>query len=117
MGSIASQSVLIAGGAQDGFNWKGVAMGAVGSAATAGLGALAGGSNAFARTLDGMNGTVRATTLGAATSATSQAIGSVTGLQSFSWKNVAAGAVASGANYGSNQLTSGWKSSFGGGEN
>jgi hypothetical protein len=45
-----------------------------------------------------------------ATSATSQAIGSVTGLQSFSWKNVAAGAVASGANYGSNQLTTGWGS-------
>jgi YD repeat-containing protein len=88
-GAIASQGVLVAGGVQEGFNWKGVAMSAVGSAATAGVlnsSVGQGISNSF----------VQGAVQGGLSAAATGVVGSVTGMQSFSWKNIAAGAVSSG---------------------
>ncbi|WP_333682216.1 hypothetical protein [Dyella sp.] len=49
-------------------------------------------------------GVVRATAIGASNSTVSNVVGSVAGLQSFSWKNVAASAVAAGAGYAANRV-------------
>ncbi|WP_333682213.1 hypothetical protein [Dyella sp.] len=112
----AHQCSLIAGGAQQDFNWKGVAMGAVGSAATAGIGVAASGSNGFATALNNTPGVVRATAIGASNSTVSNVVGSVAGLQSFSWKNIAASAVSAGVGYAANRVmgqaqygTQGWR--------
>ncbi|WP_143135639.1 LysM peptidoglycan-binding domain-containing protein, partial [Burkholderia ubonensis] len=89
VGAAASQGVMIAGGEQKGFNWKGVALGAVGAGVTAGVGGAMGGG---AATTFG-SGMVQ----GAARSVVTQGIGVATGLQhSFDWKGVAASAIASG---------------------
>ncbi|SDJ83540.1 LysM peptidoglycan-binding domain-containing protein, partial [Variovorax sp. OV700] len=90
VGSIASQAVGIAIGAQDSFSWKGVALGAIGGGVTAGLGGaglLPDTGNVF------LNGAIR----GAVSSTLTQGIAVVTGLQDkFSWKSVAASAVGAG---------------------
>jgi len=115
VGSIASQGVLIAGGAQQDFNWKGVALSGIGAGVTAGAGAVANGGGVVANALNNSSGLVRATSIGATNSAVTNAIGSVTGLQSFSWKNVAASAVSAGVGYAANRFigqaqygTAGW---------
>ncbi|GKS92667.1 LysM peptidoglycan-binding domain-containing protein [Acidovorax sp. SUPP2539] len=90
MGSIASQIVGNAIGAQDGFNWKGVALSALGSGVTSGLGA-----SGLLPTTDSVfaNAALRQ----AVSSTISQGVGVVTGLQQrFDWKSVAAGAVGAG---------------------
>ncbi|MDN6886173.1 LysM peptidoglycan-binding domain-containing protein [Variovorax sp. CAN2819] len=96
VGSIASQAVGIAIGAQDGFSWKGVALGAIGGAVSAGLGGanvLPDTGNAF------VNGAMR----GALGSTITQGVAVVTGLQDkFSWKSVAASAVSAGVSQGLN---------------
>ncbi|MEN8517159.1 LysM peptidoglycan-binding domain-containing protein [Burkholderia sp. RS02] len=92
-GSMASQGVMIAGGAQQGLDWKGVALGAMG-------GAIAGGVTSAMPA--GSFGTAAAQ--GAARSVATQGIGLATGLQDrFDWKGVAASAIASGVGYAANQ--------------
>jgi YD repeat-containing protein len=89
VGSIAAQGTLIATGDQKGFDWKGVALGAVGGAISAGLPNLA--SNAF------VNGALQ----GAVGGALTQGIGVATGAQhSFDWKGVAVSAIARGIGQG-----------------
>ncbi len=93
VGSIVSQGVGIAIGAQEEFSWKGVALSAIGSGVTAGLGVAAGGVQASLGGTGLKNVIVRAATA----NAISQGIGVVTGLQDkFQWKNVAASAVGAG---------------------
>ncbi|KVO27578.1 LysM peptidoglycan-binding domain-containing protein [Burkholderia ubonensis] len=93
VGAAASQGVMIAGGAQSGLDWKGIALGAVGSAVTAGAGSTWG-------ALGIANPTVSAVMQGAARSAVTQGIGMATGLQhSFDWKGLAASVIASGVGY------------------
>ncbi len=92
-GSVVSQVVGIAIGAQDSFSWKGVALGAIGSALSAG----------FANVNFVDNAVGNAIIRGALRSATTQGIGVVTGLQDkFSWKSVIASAAAAGVSQGLN---------------
>ncbi|AVQ84980.1 hypothetical protein C4F17_28385 [Variovorax sp. PMC12] len=99
VGSIASQAVGIAIGAQDSFSWKGVALGALGGAVSAGIGAT-GLENAVSNGSTPLLG--RVVTL-ALSNATTQGIAVVTGLQDkFSWKSVAASAVSAGVSQGLN---------------
>uniref|UniRef100_UPI001C2F516C LysM peptidoglycan-binding domain-containing protein n=1 Tax=Burkholderia sp. GbtcB21 TaxID=2824766 RepID=UPI001C2F516C len=92
-GSMASQGVMIAGGAQQRLDWNGVALGAMG-------GAIAGGVTSAMPA--GSFGTAAAQ--GAVRSVATQGIGLATGLQDrFDWKGVAASAIASGVGYAANQ--------------
>ncbi|KQO16495.1 hypothetical protein ASF11_10030 [Acidovorax sp. Leaf76] len=89
-GSIASQVVGNAIGAQQGFNWKNVALSAISGGVSGGL---AGADFLPTNLGDFGNAAVRA----ALGSAVTQGIGVVTGLQrSFSWTQVAASAVGAG---------------------
>lgn len=116
VGSAASQGIAIAAGMQEGFDWKGVAMGAIGAGVTAGLGAAGLGGN-VASGLGFKEGSTafRYASLaanGAASSALTQGISVATGLQSsFNWRDVAISAVAApvaaAAGAGANKLI-GW---------
>ena len=93
LGSVASQTVGMAIGAQDGFNWNGVALGALGGAVTAGVmntgmgPTFSPGTSAFTR------GVVQ----GGISNTITQGVAVATGLQhSFDWRGVAAGAIAGG---------------------
>lgn len=103
VGSVASQLVGLATGTIDKFSWSGVAMGAIGSAVTAGVGAAAwegldGAGAFFSSNL--LNGVAKAAT----GSAITQGIGVVAGLQKkFSWTGVAAAALGSAASYGATE--------------
>ncbi|WP_185735876.1 hypothetical protein, partial [Burkholderia stagnalis] len=89
-GAMAGQLVMIAGGEQHGFNWKGIALSALGSGLTAGMGAA----------LGAPAGALSAAAQGAARSVVTQGIGVVTGLQDrFDWKGVAASAIAAGVGF------------------
>lgn len=92
VGSIASQGVSMALGMQDSFSWKGVAMGAIGAAATAGVGyalPVSPGTTLSAYELAGR---------AALANVASQGIQVATGLQEhFSWAGVAAAAVGAWA--------------------
>jgi len=96
-GSVASQAVAIADGDQKGFNWKGVAIGAIAGAVGGELGA-----SGFGKAVGGeLQLTGDALKYGAsainaaAGSVLTQGIGVVTGLQQqFSWSSVAAAAIA-----------------------
>jgi YD repeat-containing protein len=106
VGAAASQGLAIAMGMQDSFDWKGVALGAIGAGVTSGIGAagtaaraaqLAGGAGKVStlakigRGLDSIGSIGRA----AVTSGLTQGIAVATGLQSsFSWRDVAISAVA-----------------------
>ncbi|KAG9609068.1 hypothetical protein KCV01_g4047, partial [Aureobasidium melanogenum] len=115
VGSIAAQGVMIAGGEQNGINWKGVALGAVGGAAAGGAGFIPIGGGQTLGGLAGANSGLAsagaAVGQGAAAAAGSAVAGSVLGLQAFSWRDVAAGAVASAAGYGAGRLTTDWSTS------
>ncbi|WP_353556352.1 LysM domain-containing protein [Paraburkholderia terrae] len=93
-GAAASQTVMIAGGQQSGFNWNGVAMGALGGAVTFGLNA----SGLGAALSSGLDSQVASqVALGAVRSGMTQGLGVITGAQhSFDWKGMAASAIASG---------------------
>ncbi|SDP95280.1 LysM peptidoglycan-binding domain-containing protein, partial [Paracidovorax cattleyae] len=94
-GSIASQAAGNLMGIQDGFSWKGVAMGAIGGGIAGGLASssLLGGTG-FTETV------VRA----AVGNAMGQGIGVVTGLQDrFDWRGVVASAVGAGVGWGMNE--------------
>ncbi|WP_156957792.1 hypothetical protein [Paracidovorax oryzae] len=89
VGSVASQAVGIAIGAQKGFNWKSVGLAAVSSGVTAGLGNPSWlpdlGTFGNAAMKQAVSGTI------------SQGIGTVLGLQPrFDWKGVVAGAIGAG---------------------
>lgn len=89
-GSAASQVVAIADGDQQGFNWKGVALGAIGGAVTAGIGETGLGS--------GLGDLGQAAVQAAASSVVTQGIGVLTGLQDhFSWSQVAVAAATAPA--------------------
>ncbi len=88
-GSAASQAFNIAIGAQNGFNWKNVALSAI-------SGGIGGGLEASGLIQTG-NATLNTVARAAITSAGSQAIGVITGLQpSFNWKGVVASALGAG---------------------
>ncbi|MDP9933519.1 LysM peptidoglycan-binding domain-containing protein [Variovorax paradoxus] len=92
VGSIASQAVGVAIGAQDQFSWKQVALSAIGSGVTAGLG---GGL------INTGNVIGDAVVRGAVANSLTQGIAVATGLQSsFSWRSVAASAVGAGVAQG-----------------
>ncbi len=87
LGSIVSQGFGLATGIQDKFSWKGVA-----------LSALAGGIGAGVSLGAPGGGVLGAAARGAASSALTQGIGVVTGLQNkFDWAGVAAAGVGAGA--------------------
>ena len=98
VGSIVSQGVGIAVGAQDKFSWSGVAMGALatvaGGAATSIVGKVAEGGAQFG------NVVARAAVGNVITPGVAVAVG----LQDhFSWAGVAAAAVGAGVSYGVSQ--------------
>lgn len=99
VGSIASQGVAIATGMQDGFSWKGVAMGAIGAGAAAGVGAAAN-IGMSAQQIAAAQQSVSWSTVAlraAESSVITQGVGSMLGVSSFSWKAVAAAAAGAGA--------------------
>lgn len=92
-GSIASQAVGLATGTIDSFSWKSVALSALSSGVTAGLG------GGIASSVHGATGStfLAAAAQAAVANAVSQGIGVVTGLQpKFDWRGVAASAVGAG---------------------
>ncbi|MGU7783235.1 LysM peptidoglycan-binding domain-containing protein [Burkholderia sp. PU8-34] len=107
VGAVSSQGVMIAGGQQSGFNWNGVALGAVSGAVAGGVTSAM--SPAVAGTAGGAssgtsNGFQAAVLQGAVRSVATQGLGVATGLQDrFDWKGVAASAIASGVGYSAGQ--------------
>ncbi|PKB13885.1 LysM peptidoglycan-binding domain-containing protein [Janthinobacterium sp. 64] len=93
LGSIASQTVGMAIGAQDGFNWNGVALGALGGAVSAGV-MNTGMGPTFS---PGTSAFVKGAVQGGISNTITQGVAVATGLQhSFDWRGVAAGAIAGG---------------------
>ena len=93
LGSVASQVVGMSIGAQNGFNWKGVALGALGGAVSAGVMNTGMGPSFSPSTSAFARGVVQ----GGISSTITQGVAVATGLQhSFSWRGVAAGAIAGG---------------------
>lgn len=89
-GSIASQAVGVATGIQEKFDWKGVALSALSSAVSAGLGSVM-------KVAKGASATFEAIKRGALGSVITQGVAVATGLQdSFSWTSVAVSAVSAG---------------------
>ena len=98
-GSLASQTVGLATGIQDKFDFKGLALSAIGGGVTAGLGNLGGiskGLGGISKTLT--NGSFLSNVArGALSSAITQGIGVATGLQSkFDFAGVAAAGIGAG---------------------
>lgn len=93
-GSIASQAVGNAIGAQDGFSWKSVALSAIGSGVSAGVGAYANGLDSAMLGTTANGGTLsysQVAARAAVSNTISQGVGMAAGLQGgFSWANVAA---------------------------
>ncbi|MDK2127012.1 hypothetical protein, partial [Parachitinimonas caeni] len=91
VGSLASQMVGVAFGVQDSISWKGVATSALSAGITAGIG-----GSGLGEAIKGLGyGKAATSALTAAASSTiSQGILSAAGLGSFSWRNVAAAAIA-----------------------
>jgi hypothetical protein len=89
-GSIASQAVGIAIGVQQDFDWKGVALAAVG-------GAIGGGLSEFSAFSGAANSTANVVVRAAIGNALTQGVAVATGLQAkFDWKGVAIAAVGAG---------------------
>lgn len=125
IGSAASQGFLMATGAQQSFNWKGVAMGAVGAAVTAGIGGYLTDAAKAAQAAQAVTGVQAGTPAGVASASTvpeyfnvmgrqalgnalTQGAGVATGLQhSFDWRGLAATAVAAGVSYSVGRALSG----------
>ncbi|MBC7814162.1 MAG: LysM peptidoglycan-binding domain-containing protein, partial [Burkholderiales bacterium] len=93
-GSVASQVVGNAIGAQNGFSWKAVALSAI-------AGGMSGGANQLAGQMGGTlatEGTKGAIARAVVSNAMAQGVGMATGLQSgFSWRNTAASAAGAAA--------------------
>ncbi|WP_196491728.1 LysM peptidoglycan-binding domain-containing protein [Burkholderia territorii] len=103
IGAVSGQGVMIASGQQSGFNWNGVALGALGGAVAGGVTSALSPAMAGATSGAGTattNGFQTAALQGAVRSAVTQGLGIATGLQDrFDWKGVAASAIASGVGY------------------
>ena len=102
-GSVAAQGLNILAGNQSGLNWKGVAMGAVGTAVTAGVGSYFNAGNVAMLIKDTSSAVDYLSVAGQAAlrSAATQTIGVATGLQhNFDWQGLAAGAIAAGVAFG-----------------
>jgi YD repeat-containing protein len=98
MGSIASQVVGMAIGAQDGFNWKGVALSAIGGGVSAGMGGT------FGKDVVGAMGRA------ALSNTITQGISIATGLQNgFDWRSVAAAGAGAAAGFKVSQAVGGLK--------
>jgi YD repeat-containing protein len=92
-GSIVSQGVGLAIGAQDRFSWKGVAL----SALTGGVSGGLGGVNVFGSTAKGLGAIGNMAARGVASSVITQGIALAAGLQSkFDWAGVASAGVGGG---------------------
>ncbi|MDK2125911.1 LysM peptidoglycan-binding domain-containing protein [Parachitinimonas caeni] len=91
VGSVASQALGVALGVQDSISWKGVATSALGAGLTAGIG-----SSGLGDAIKGLGYGKTATTAltAAASSAITQGVMSMADMGSFSWRNVAAAAIA-----------------------
>jgi YD repeat-containing protein len=112
-GSIVTQGIKIAAGVQEKFSWKGVGLAAIGGAVSGGLGksglfGTTGADGAFTAGRIGIkNAVVNAGVQGAASSALTQGIGLVTGLQDkFSWAGVAAAGIGAAAGRAASGLAS-----------
>ncbi|SFP82623.1 YD repeat-containing protein, partial [Variovorax sp. PDC80] len=93
VGSIAGQAVGIGLGIQDGFDWKGVALGALGAGAAAGIGGWLNGGG-LGGALAGP-GTWQTAGRMAVTNIATQGLSIATGLQKgFDWRGVAASAAS-----------------------
>ena len=100
VGSFASQVAGNLMNMQSGINWDSVALGAIGSAVTAGVGELAGGPAGFSTAFGG-NVTAGAAAQAATADAITQGIGVVTHLQPhFEWSQVAAAGITAGVSQG-----------------
>jgi LysM repeat protein len=98
VGSIAGQIAGNALGIVDGFSWKAVALAAIGGAVTAGIGGMD-------FSMGTGSGVVNAVVRSAVSSAMTQGIAVVTGLQEhFNWRQVAMAGVSAGVGYGVNEL-------------
>jgi YD repeat-containing protein len=108
VGSAVSQGVAIAAGMQNGFDWKGVALGAIGGGVTAGLGIVGNGAlGATVKSLVRGNSYALAAINGATSNALTQGISVATGLQrSFSWRNVAISSLAAPVAHGFGEAAS-----------
>jgi hypothetical protein len=107
MGSAASQGFGVAAGIQDKFSWKGVAMGALSGAVSAGVGA----SGAFGN----MNAIVGGALRQATGNAITQGMGVATHLQDrFDWTGVAVAGVVGGTSAALGKLVPGGASYSGG---
>lgn len=98
-GSIVSQGVGIAIGAQDSFSWKGVALGALAGGVAAGVGGVGLTDGSRVGGIAGLNGAGLGSTIAraAVTNAATEGIAVATGLQDkFNWKAVAASAIGAG---------------------
>jgi YD repeat-containing protein len=111
VGSIVSQGVGLAIGAQDKFSWSGVALGAIGGAVGSGLGTVGSLSGNAIGGSTFLTGAVR----GAVGSVISQGVGLATGLQSkFDWTSVAVAGIGGGvSNWASGQLAANYTGTFG----
>ncbi|WP_229215412.1 DUF4214 domain-containing protein [Duganella sp. CY15W] len=95
LGSIASQLFNMATGQQKSFNWKAVALSELAAGMTQGVNMLADAGTLSSALTDASSNYVVAARAAIANVAT-QAVASVTGLQSFNWAGVAAAAVGAG---------------------
>lgn len=99
-GSVVSQGVGVAIGAQDSISWKGVALSAIGGGISAGIGASGFAGAVESATGSAVAGRMASMALG---NAVTQGVAVATGLQSsFSWRSVAASAVSVGVSQGLN---------------
>ncbi|MDB5838576.1 MAG: rane protein of unknown function, partial [Herminiimonas sp.] len=90
-GSMASQGVGVALGTQDGFDWKGVALSALGASVSAGVGSYF--NRLAAADVPGLERAGAFASRAALGNAVTQGIGVAAGLQDrFSWRNVASAA-------------------------
>jgi len=92
VGSIASQAVGMATGDVRSFSWKSVALSAIGSGITAGIG-----NAGIFKEIDSVSRVAGMAARAASANALTQGVGVLTGMQSsFNWKSVAASAVGAG---------------------
>ncbi|MBW8891082.1 MAG: hypothetical protein JF617_02535, partial [Burkholderiales bacterium] len=97
VGSVASQGVGIAIGQQQSFSWKQVGLAAVGGAVAGGVSAATNGT-ALGSALDKLGEYGKLAVTSAAGNAVTQGVAVATGLQDkFSWRSVAASAIAAPA--------------------
>ena len=102
VGSIVSQGVGIAAGVQSSFSWKQVALSALASGATSGVGQVGQAFPSLGLAGQGLGATVGKAAIA---NALTQGLGVATGLQSsFNWKGVAASAAGAAVGWKASEL-------------